>query len=288
MPVDLTLACRMAKASAVCYSIGTPLTSDPYYKDVGFVDAPATFVGRTINAALVGTTNTEIVVAFRGTEPINTTDWDDFIESVEDWVQDGEADLVSKPYAPGLVHRGFSDSLETLWSGVSAAVSQKLAAKTLPVVVTGHSKGGALATLAAIRMRGESVATPLGVYTYGSPRVGDTPFSTSFNAVISQWRFENDNDLVPHLPPTAQLLSFLGRVDRRLGGLIARAYDHAGVLEYLDSQGHCTEGTSDNSLDIFGHRMSSFFRLLVTGQIKQVATDHSISNQYIPKVCGLS
>jgi hypothetical protein len=234
-------------------------------------------------------TDTEIVVAFRGTEPINTADWDHFINSIKDWVQDGEADLKKPGYATGMVHQGFFNSLETLWGGVVAEVRKRLADKPLlPVVVTGHSKGGALATLAAIRLHNQENVNRIAVYTYGSPRVGDTDFSTSFNAVIGQWRFENDNDLVPHLPPTAQLLSFLGRLDPRLSGLKARAYDHAGVLEYLDSQGQLTEGNSDNSLDIFGQRMRSFFHLLVTGQLKQVATDHSIENEYIPKICALS
>jgi hypothetical protein len=278
----------MAKACNVCYSIGGDVTSGQFYNDIGFAVPPSTFIGQVINAALVGVTPTEIVVAFRGTEPIDVANWDAFIDSVDDWVHDGEADLVKVPYCGGQVHRGFSGALETVWSGVANAVRQQLSAKRLPVVVTGHSKGGALATLAAIRLRSEGVTTPLAVYTYGSPRVGDTPFSTSFNAVISQWRFENDNDLVPHLPPTAQLLAFLGRVDQRLSGLVARAYDHAGVLEYLDSQGQLTEGNAENSLDIFGQRMKSFFHLLLTGQIRQVATDHSVLNEYIPKICALS
>ncbi len=270
MPVDLKLACRMAKASDVCYSIGSAggLTSCSFYNDVGFTAPPRSFTADMINASLVGATATEIVLAFRGTLPIDTTDWDDFIESVDDWVHDGEAELVKVPYASGLVHQGFSASLESIWSSTVAAVRQ-LTASRLPVVVTGHSKGGALATMAAIRLRTEGVATPSGVYTYGSPRVGDTPFSTSYNAVISQWRFENNNDLVPHLPPAAQLLDFLGEVDPRLSGLTAYAYLHAGTLEYLNSSGARTEGTPQNSLDILGKRMTSFAGLLLTGQIKQ-------------------
>jgi hypothetical protein len=289
MPVDLKLACRMAKASDVCYSIGSPggLTSCPFYNDVGFTVPPRSFTADMINAALVGATATEIILSFRGTLPIDLADWNDFIESVDDWVHDGEAVLVKVPYAPGLVHQGFSASLETLWASTVAAVRQ-LTVTQLPVVVTGHSKGGALATLAAIRLRSEGVATPIGVYTYGSPRVGDTPFSTSYNAGVSQWRFENNNDLVPHLPPAAQLLDFLGEVDSRLSGLTAYAYLHAGTLEYLGSNGKCTEGNPKNSLDILGQRMRSFAALLLTGQIKQVATDHSLENQYVPKICALA
>jgi len=286
MPVDLKLACRMAKASDVCYSIGATggLTSCPFYGDVGFTAPPRSFTADMINAALVGATATEIIVAFRGTEPINTADWDDFIDSVDDWVHDGEAVLVKVPYAPGMVHQGFSGSLESLWSGAVAAIRQ-LTATGLPVVVTGHSKGGALATLAAMRLKSEGVATPSGVYTYGSPRVGDTPFATAYDAAISQWRFENNNDLVPHLPPAAQWLDFLGQIDQRLSGLTAYAYLHVGTLEYLDANGVRTEG---NSFTLQAKRMLNLADLLATGRIKQVATDHSLETQYIPKVCALT
>jgi hypothetical protein len=289
--MDLQLACRTAKASDVCYFIGAAggLDSCPVYNDVGFTRSPRSFTADMINAALVGATATEIIVAFRGTEPINLADWDKFIESLKDWVNDGEADFVTVGYAPGSVHQGFAKSLQDLWTGVVGAVRDQLAATpALPVIVTGHSKGGALATLAAMRLQSEQVATPVGVYTYGSPRVGNTLFSNAFDSVINQWRFENNNDLVPHLPPTAQLLDFLGEVDQRLAGLKARAYDHAGVLEYLDSRGALTEGDPRNSLEIFGQRMGSFFRLLISGQIKQLATDHSLENQYIPKIGALA
>jgi hypothetical protein len=287
MPVDLKLACRMAKASDVCYYIGVTggLNSCPVYNDVGFITPPRSFTADMINAALVGATATEIVVAFRGTLPIDTADWDDFIESIKDWGTDAEAEFVTVPYAPGSVHGGFSASLQSLWSSVAAAVQAQLTATPLPVVVTGHSKGGALATLAAIRLRSEAVTTPAGVYTYGSPRVGNTPFANSYDAVINQWRFENNNDLVPHLPPAAQWLDFLGQVDSRLSGLNAHAYLHAGTLEYLDAKGARTEG---NSLRLQAKRMLNLADLLATGQIKQAGTDHSVSNQYIPKVCALS
>jgi pimeloyl-ACP methyl ester carboxylesterase len=286
MPVDLKLACRMAKASDVCYYIGATggLTSCPVYNDVGFTDSPRSFTADMINAAIVGATKTEVVVAFRGTQPVNTADWNDFIETIDDWVHDGEALLVKVPYAQGLVHKGFSTSLESLWTAVVGAVREQLTATRLPLVVAGHSKGGALATLAALRLRAEGVATAADVYTFGSPRVGDTPFSNAYDAAISQWRFENNNDLVPHLPPAAQWLDFLGQVDRRLSGITAYAYLHVGTLEFLDSKGVRTEG---NSLKLQAQRMLSVADLLVTGRITQVATDHSVSNQYMPKICAL-
>lgn len=54
---------------------------------------------------------------------------------------------------------------------------------TTPIVVTGHSLGGALATIAAYEL---AVAGYLvrGVYSFGSPRVGNAAFATAFNMAV--------------------------------------------------------------------------------------------------------
>jgi len=40
------------------------------------------------------------------------------------------------------------------------------------------------------------------VYTFASPRVGDTDFAARFNATLNEvWRVEYQDDIVPHLPP---------------------------------------------------------------------------------------
>src|SRR5690606_26543423 len=40
------------------------------------------------------------------------------------------------------------------------------------------------------------------VYTFGAPRVGDPPFVRAYNySVPTHWRFQNEFDIVPHLPP---------------------------------------------------------------------------------------
>ena len=41
------------------------------------------------------------------------------------------------------------------------------------------------------------------VYTYGQPRVGDPQFSAAYDAALKNatFRYVNDLDIVPHLPP---------------------------------------------------------------------------------------
>jgi hypothetical protein len=285
MPVDMRTACRMAKASDVAYYIDRPggPAACPVFNDVGFIAAPQTFVANGINAALVGTTATEVVVAFRGTLALDTDNWNAFVESLLDWVNDGDAELVDAPYTTGQVHQGFDKSLGLLWNNVLTAVEAQQAATRLPVVVTGHSKGGALASLAALRLQSEAALSPAGVYTFGSARAGDTTFARDYDTkILHDWRFENADDIVPHLPPTTTLLPFLTQIDARLARLSSHGYHHVGQLEFLNWNGGITEG-STFALDV--ERLEHFAELIPAGNILKLAQDHSLEKQYIPKVC---
>ena len=119
-------------------------------------------------------------VAFRGTEP---TQWSDI-----------KADLkIRKVKVPtGFVHRGFKDALDEVWEDVLKWLNEQ---KRESVFFTGHSLGGALATLAASRWN--TITTHL--YTYGSPRVGGRKFVKSFLS-SDRYRFRNNNDIVTRVP----------------------------------------------------------------------------------------
>ena len=100
-------------------------------------------------------------VAFRGTEP---TQWSDI-----------KADLkIRKVKCPtGFVHRGFRDALNEVWYDVTQWLVKQ---KKEHVFFTGHSLGGALATLASSRWNTPTTH----LYTFGSPRVGGKGFVKSF------------------------------------------------------------------------------------------------------------
>ena len=69
------------------------------------------------------------------------------------------------------------------------------------VVVTGHSLGGAVATLLAVAVREHHPALPLSVYTFGSPKVCARPLAKHHNRIVAEsFRFVNDRDLVPRAP----------------------------------------------------------------------------------------
>ena len=63
--------------------------------------------------------------------------------------------------------------------------------------VTGHSLGGAMATICAKRLS-EEYENVHCLYTYGSPRVGNPKWCKSHK--VSHYRFQNNNDMVCKVP----------------------------------------------------------------------------------------
>ncbi len=103
-----------------------------------------------------------------------------------------------------IVHRGFEHALEIVWSDIEKALKDV----HVPLFMTGHSLGAALATLAAARHK------PQAVYTFGSPLVGNQAFVQTMQGVQIH-RVVDDNDGVTFVPPP-----FLG-------------YEHVGVLCHI-------------------------------------------------------
>lgn len=131
-----------------------------------------------------------IVLAFRGTG------------SAVEWVSDFIAQQI--PYRPvkgaGQTHKGFTDIYMSARDEVMALLSELSPEKTL--FITGHSLGGALATLAAMDLSVNTLWSSPVVYTFAAPRVGDPKFAKTYNYVVpTHFRFQNEFDVVPHLPP---------------------------------------------------------------------------------------
>jgi len=77
----------------------------------------------------------------------------------------------------------------------------------LPIVVTGHSLGGALAIFCAADLIQNNFKVSK-MINYGEPRVGDANFATYFKSLSigTKNRVVNQKDIVPHLP--AQIMGF--------------------------------------------------------------------------------
>ena len=131
-----------------------------------------------------------IVVSLRGSD------------SVVNYIDDVLFLYTSCDFIPGgKVHTGFWNNWLASQSTIVSAVENATAAyPTYSLVVTGHSLGAAVATIAAAYLRENGY--PCDLYTYGSPRVGNGVFAdfvsnqTGVTARITHWK-----DVVPRLPP---------------------------------------------------------------------------------------
>lgn len=75
----------------------------------------------------------------------------------------------------------------------------------LTIHVSGHSLGAALATIAALHAAlvcdQHRAGCEVSLYTFASPRVGDSAFASACNQRLRSFRIANSEDLVPCLPP---------------------------------------------------------------------------------------
>lgn len=146
-------------------------------------------------------------------------------------------DVMPAPWrGGGKTHRGFAEALDLVWDDVTAA----LAGIRGPLLFTGHSLGAALATLAA------SLVTEAGLYTYGSPRVGDKAFRAAMadRRGVTE-RYVNDRDIVCRIPPVSLGYRHVGvpfLIDRN-GSVAQRRPNDRGLHEFLMS-GLPTDGQS--------------------------------------------
>jgi len=128
------------------------------------------------------------IVAFRGTEAT----------SPEDILTD--VDVRKTDWKPGgRVHHGFFHAFSDAWKAMPPPRSPNLR-----TYFTGHSLGAAIATLVADTfVNGANRAQYGGVYTFGSPLVGDRAFVDGFNArhAGKSFRTVNDQDGVAVVPP---------------------------------------------------------------------------------------
>ena len=145
----------------------------------------------------------DCVIACRGTEP---NEWNDIRADAN------VASVLAE--TAGKVHRGFKAEVDDLWPMLETVLLQN----DQPLHFCGHSLGGAMATICAGRCFLSHIETnPHELFTYGSPRVGDSRYINYVK--LRHFRYVHNNDVVTRVPP-----AWMG-------------YRHSGTEVYLNRNG---------------------------------------------------
>ena len=136
------------------------------------------------------------IIAFRGTQT-QIEWWRNLQATQKDYI-----DPITKQQY-GRVHQGYLKIVrEQIGSALIEAVRQLDPA--IPCYVTGHSLGGAVATLSAmeIALQVPKIKDQIQLYTYAAPRIGDRAFAQAHSQLIpNSYRITNLSDSVPLVPP---------------------------------------------------------------------------------------
>lgn len=122
--------------------------------------------------------------------------------NVPNWIADGVFPQIPCNLTAGcLVHTGFFEAWSEISTAVLSGIEQAITENPgYSLVVTGHSLGAAVATLAAGYLRQAGYA--LDLYTFGSPRVGNDVFVNFIDAQDgAEYRVTHFDDPVPRVPP---------------------------------------------------------------------------------------
>lgn len=320
----MTLACRLIRASHLAYAIREkeeqlvdPLPTPGELEAIGYVRSDLAIrqpAGREYtDAFLFGRTlDNAYILAFRGTLAPRLPGDDDFFQVLLDWLEDGNIALCTGAEVAGSVHRGFLDSLDHLWPDLEKLLTPAVQAEVrsgTPFYVTGHSKGGAVAQLAAYRLARQGVL-PAAVHTFAAPRPGNAAFAAAFDATFpTALRFEYRDDMVPHLPAaTGAWVSVLqglrainlkfpletphltmdSRVSPALEALLARlgsdlpTYASCGQLQFIDWE----DKVQPDSRELMIQRNFSLAKKVAEFKLSEVIEDHGSQGGYCRVLCA--
>jgi hypothetical protein len=213
------------------------------------------------------------VIVFRGTQPT----------SIPDLKADLDTFLIAAE-GGGKVHRGFFNAFNKVRDQLEKDMEHS---ENLPVYITGHSLGGALAMLATRYLARDSVGA---TYTFGCPRAADDEFYRQIKTPV--YRIVNSADGVSRIPFGNGLNFFLSGLrlipisrTKAIAEWIRRkfvGFTHHGNVTMLGSLPEVKEGKDPydffkvhKSPDIFTIAYTVFPRLLATFG-KAALTDHSM------------
>jgi V8-like Glu-specific endopeptidase/surfactin synthase thioesterase subunit len=259
---DWQTALSLALASELAYSPAAEVERRARawgFQDCRFVEAGAA-------QGFLANTASLVLVTFRGTE------------STADWLSNLK---VQPRTVPGLgkVHAGFWGQFTALQPQLEALLQPR---RSLPLLVSGHSLGGAIAVLAAATWAADRQVRAL--YTYGQPAVALD--STAIGTALAgrHHRLVNDADIVPRVPPGYRHSGHLLQFDDK--GRVKDVKDPSGAREAALSRAPAEAAAPMLSKDDF---LALQQRLRGTGAVRaregvtDLISDHMI-DQYLGQI----
>ncbi|WP_086933488.1 lipase family protein [Agarilytica rhodophyticola] len=219
--------------------------------------------------AILLESDTSIILAFRGTEP----------NSINDITTDFKSSTIPCK-SGGKIHSGFSQAYDKVAVDIQIALDKEQA-QHKPLFITGHSLGGALATIAAKKLT--HTAGIAACYTYGSPRVADRVWFSDMKTPL--YRIVNAADPVTMMPTGDELIGLLAWLSKFIpyigddirNTLLSRfsGYYHGGDMRYLTN---CPQGYYEDVKLLYS--VSFLFRVKAFIVKKmpwsKILTDHSV------------
>lgn len=182
-----------------------------------------------------------LVVAFRGTEQAR---WKDLMTDLMLVPAGLNPERIGGDFEQEVqVHSGFLGAYDSVRTRLLSLIKMSIGVTDSDVIpdhswkvyITGHSLGGALATLLALELSSSQLAKrgaiSVTMYNFGSPRVGNRRFAQIYNEkVIDSWRVVNYRDIIPTVPRLMGYCHVAHPVYLATGGL-KNSMENAELLE---------------------------------------------------------
>ncbi|XVF65001.1 hypothetical protein PTKIN_Ptkin09bG0211600 [Pterospermum kingtungense] len=203
-----TAESAMEAWAVLATSLGHPSFIKSEFEKICFLDNATT---DTQVAIWRDSARRRLVIAFRGTEQAR---WKDLRTDLMLVPAGLNPERIGGDFKQEVqVHSGFLSAYDSVRIRIISLIKASIGYMdeiTEPlhrwqVYVTGHSLGGALATLLALELSSSQLAKrgaiSVTMYNFGSPRVGNRRFAEVYNEKVKDsWRIVNHRDIIPTIP----------------------------------------------------------------------------------------
>lgn len=197
----------------------------------------------------VGQDDSNIVLAFRGSESLATLDGfrDWLLTNARNFLILPEGQLGTDFAAAGVgarFHSGFMTALADVWAQMFVVVEREFARRERPVWVTGHSLGGAIALLCGWRLQQQFIPVHQ-ICTFGAPMIGNDATAAAFAREFPDkvFRYVDAGDIVPRLPTVSLFTNAYMHCQREI---VVGQLSSAALQEKIDALAQAAPGGEIN------------------------------------------